>query len=102
MKIEGQLLTASSGEKVLSDAHTGGLGFSGHNDAEETADRYPAGKKVDVYYDPGNPADSILEPGTTYLDQQWFWFICVLFIVMGSLFMLTFIMGRLVSLLRRS
>lgn len=31
-------------------------------DAEATVARYPAGAPVVVYYDPDNPAESILEP----------------------------------------
>jgi Protein of unknown function (DUF3592) len=32
-----------------------------HGDAQRTVDRYPVGAQVTVFYDPANPADSVLE-----------------------------------------
>ncbi len=33
------------------------------DDAQRHADRYPVGKEVTVYYNPGDPEDAVLEPG---------------------------------------
>jgi hypothetical protein len=38
-------------------------GTSEKKDAQEVVDRYVVGMTVDVYYDPGNPAFSVLEKG---------------------------------------
>jgi hypothetical protein len=80
------------GKVVYSRAHTGGayetlLWYEYHVDGrrhvasnyrnggnatpflsvmEEAAKRYPAGRAVQVYYNPGNPEDALLEPGVWY------------------------------------
>ncbi len=39
--------------------------YSKKTKADAVLDKYPSGKKVDVYYDPVDPSRSILEPGMT-------------------------------------
>lgn len=47
---------------------------------EELLTKYPVGKKVEVYYDPDNPENSLLEPGYSWQRYQAF--------VLGILFLL--------------
>lgn len=39
--------------------------YNSRRRAESIAARYPVGRKVAVYYDPGRPGKSVLEPGVT-------------------------------------
>lgn len=39
--------------------------YSFRRQAEAEVERYPVGRRVDVYYEPGNPENSVLEPGAT-------------------------------------
>ena len=48
------------------EGNTIGFGTMSHNeksDAQEELKSYPKGKKIDVYYDPENPSDSVLKKG---------------------------------------
>ena len=48
------------------EGNTIGFGTMSHNeksDAQEELKSYPNGKKIDVYYDPENPSDSVLKKG---------------------------------------
>ena len=48
------------------EGNTVGFGTISHNersDAQEELKSYPKGKKIDVYYDPENPSDSVLKKG---------------------------------------
>ena len=42
-----------------------------YDDANELVSRYPRGADVRVYYDPENPEESVLEPGSTI--SEWLW-----------------------------
>jgi hypothetical protein len=60
------------GQKQLGDTVWFGGNFSSSNSglARETVDKYPAGSQVQVYYNPEDPNQSVLEPGafwTTYM-----------------------------------
>jgi hypothetical protein len=39
--------------------------YSSRGRAEDIAATYPVGRQVTVYYDPGDPGNSVLEPGVT-------------------------------------
>ncbi len=39
--------------------------YSSRRRAEEETGRYPVGRRVEVYYEPGNPENSVLEPGAS-------------------------------------
>jgi hypothetical protein len=43
----------------------GETSYNSRRNAQEVADRYPAGQSVAVYYDPDNPEEAVLEPGVT-------------------------------------
>ena len=53
-------------EGTTYDGNTIGFGRMSHNersDAQEELKSYPKGKTIDVYYDPENPSDSVLNKG---------------------------------------
>jgi hypothetical protein len=56
--------------RVDGTAHSGDRISYGHYDTEKESDaanvvaRYPAGRPARVYYQPGNPVESVLEPGS--------------------------------------
>lgn len=39
--------------------------YSNRRQAEAEAEKYPVGRQVEVYYEPGDPENSVLEPGAT-------------------------------------
>ena len=60
------------------DGNTVGFGTMSHNersDAQEELKSYPKGKTIDVYYDPENPSDSVLNKGV-------FWPMYIVIVVM--------------------
>ena len=62
---------------VIGKVYTGrkvGFGEYGREDevhATKISEKYPEGEAVDVYYDPDQPSDSVLEPGSHGL--PWFY-----------------------------
>ena len=60
------------------EGNTVGFGTMSHNersDAQEELKSYPKGKTIDVYYDPENPSDSVLNKGV-------FWPMYIVIVVM--------------------
>ena len=60
------------------EGNTVGFGTMSHNersDAQEELKSYPKGKTIDVYYDPENPSDSVLNKGV-------FWPMYIVVVVM--------------------
>ena len=60
------------------DGNTVGFGTMSHNErsvAQEELKSYPKGKTIDVYYDPENPSDSVLNKGV-------FWPMYIVIVVM--------------------
>jgi hypothetical protein len=63
--------------EVANQSHVGSrVNYTGESydlkaDAELVARRYPVNSKVDVYYNPGNVTESVLEPGTS-ASNYWF------------------------------
>ena len=60
------------------NGNTVGFGTMSHNersDAQEELKSYPKGKTIDVYYDPENPSDSVLNKGV-------FWPMYIVIVVM--------------------
>lgn len=53
--------------------------YSSRRRAEEETGRYPVGRRVEVYYEPGDPDNSVLEPGATLGSY--------LGVVMGAMFL---------------
>jgi energy-coupling factor transporter transmembrane protein EcfT len=45
------------------DYQSGRITFGQSKDAHHTVARYPKGKNIQVYYNPENPAEAVLEPG---------------------------------------
>lgn len=55
------------GTRYVSDGYRVGGNISSFEQvAREAVARYPAGRVVKVYYNPGNPGDAILQPGVWY------------------------------------
>ena len=55
--------TVDARRYLASDYRNGGNATPFLGVAEEAAKRYPVGRSVPVYYNPGNPQDALLEPG---------------------------------------
>ncbi len=72
--IEYQYLVGNrtyTGDRVV----FGDYSSSGGGHARELVEKYPAGARVEVRYNPEDPGDAILDPTIT-----WFvWFMCLLF-----------------------
>lgn len=86
------LYTYSAGgtERTGSTVAFGDYGSSDPTHAGGIVNRYPAGSKVLVYYDPNNPSNSVLEPGAT-----WSSFVGV---IAGIVFLAIGIFGFVISL----
>ena len=56
------------GRQLRNDCYQYGYDFPGGSDREDVCERMPAGSRVTVYYDPANPADSVLIKGLTGFD----------------------------------
>lgn len=57
---------AVSDNKYIGDKVTfGDISTSDSNDARQILNRYPVGKAVNVFYNPNNPAEAVLETGFT-------------------------------------
>jgi hypothetical protein len=80
--------------------HSGRDAFLRRSQVEELIAGYPVGKTVPVYYDPGDPSESVLEPGAQHIERTTGWFY-VLFVVAGSLSILAFVVARVTTLARR-
>lgn len=55
---------------------------SSEDKAQTTIDRYPVGKRVQVYYSPESPSVCVLEPGITFTIKNYFW---ILFMSLSTL-----------------
>jgi len=56
------------GEKHSTDVvHFGERGASWSSHAENIVERYPVGKRVQVFYDPSDHENAVLEPGTSFM-----------------------------------
>ncbi len=53
--------TRRTGDRV----EFGEISTGDSSDAQQVLDRYPVGREVTVYYNPEDPADSVLEPGVS-------------------------------------
>ncbi|MCA9270730.1 MAG: DUF3592 domain-containing protein, partial [Planctomycetales bacterium] len=72
-------------EFTSSNVFFGGNGSSSHSTgAHKVAARYPRGGKVDVYYDPSEPANAVLEPGAHWQSYAVFG-AGLIFLVVGAL-----------------
>lgn len=77
----------AGGVKYTSDRiSVGQYGTGGGGHAKAEAARYPAGKKVTVYYDPKNPGQALLEPGGALLLSAFLLFFAAMLIPLGLLF----------------
>lgn len=61
--------------------------------AQNTVDRYPDNSSVQVYYNPANPAEAVLEPGETS-GLTFLYAVGGLFAVAGVLFLIASITGH--------
>lgn len=52
-----------NGKEYTGDRLTYGMEFSSHSIAKRTVAAHPAESQIDIYYNPSNPRDSLLEPG---------------------------------------
>jgi len=59
---------------------TGYSEVKGKGNSQRAVDEYPEGSTVDVYYDPENPQDAVLEPGIPLKT--------IVFMILGPLFIL--------------
>jgi hypothetical protein len=80
--------------------HSGQDAFLGRPQVEKLIAGYPVGKTVPVYYDPGDPSESVLERGAQHIERTTGWFY-LLFAVAGSLSILIFVVARITILARR-
>ncbi len=48
--------------------------------AASIVQKYPAGSRVTVYYDPANPGESVLEPGIRWQTELWPAGMCLLYV----------------------
>lgn len=65
----------------------GDMNYKTRNQAQRAISQYPAGKKVQVYYDPANPQTSALETGVTMFTYLGF-FMSIILILAGLKFLL--------------
>ena len=68
------------------EGNTVGFGTMSHNersDAQEELNSYPKGKTIDVYYDPENPSDSVLNKGVFW--QMYIVIVVMVIILIGSI-----------------
>lgn len=67
----------------------GDYSSSNRSDAQQTVSKYPAGQTVDVYYQPDDPANAVLEPGakfTSYLVYGIGWMILLVgILILGGM-----------------
>jgi len=75
-----------NGQKLDSDNvfFGGDYSSSSRSDASGTVNRYPVGKEVEVFYDPDEPSNSVLEPGAKWMSYMVYG-IGMVFLVVGLL-----------------
>jgi hypothetical protein len=61
------------------------VGASGTGWAEKQVDRYPVGSQITVYYDPNDPANSVLKRGFSWSVAILWMVIIVLLLVLGAI-----------------
>ncbi|MBL4884939.1 MAG: DUF3592 domain-containing protein [Planctomycetaceae bacterium] len=67
--------------------YDGDWGSSNSSYAHKTVREYPIGKQVDIYYDPENVTEAVLEPGVTWASYSILGFGLIFFLV-GSVILL--------------
>jgi hypothetical protein len=68
------------------EGNTVGFGTMSHNersDAQDELKSYPKGKTIDVYYDPENPSDSVLNKGVFW--PMYIMIVVMVIILIGSI-----------------
>lgn len=80
--LDGKTLTGS--RVWIGDGYSASPG----NEFRAAVARYPVGKQVQVHYDPTAPADSVLEPGTTW-SSSLAYFIGLGMLAVGGLILLS-------------
>lgn len=62
-----------AGVRYTGDMATGGTKISSNIEAiaRKSAGKYPAGSMIDVHYNPDNPAESAINPGSVWFNLLW-------------------------------
>ena len=75
----------------------GGYSSSDRSDAQDTVNRYPVNKQVEVYYQPDDPANAVLEPGAVFSSYAIYG-IGWIFLVIGGLIVVGFLLKLILAL----
>ncbi len=77
-----------AGVRYTGDMSTGGTKVSSNIEAiaRKSAERYPAGSTIDVHYNPDNPAESAINPGSAWINLLW--------LIPAALLTLAYFIGR--------